>query len=306
MPAMSAFPKGFHHVPKALAQRRWALWLLLTTGCGFKTALDVPGTNPSVSMGGAGSGGLTGSGGAIRAGGAGGDGLTGSGGAIRAGGAGGDGLTGSGGAIRMAGVVGTTGVVGNGGTSGESGGTGSSPPSSGCAMDANHPGYLHCGPWNGYAWATATETDQGSSISPSDFASANGLPFCAKGVLARDDSAVGLLGFNVNQSMNGGSPGTWAVTGKGLKYELSNPGGSPLRIQIQGAKGWPEETWCADISGSSSGSVVWSSFNTMCWAPSGPPGYDGQTPLEKVMLLVPGINGTEQPFNVCLIGLYPY
>ncbi len=276
MPAMSAFPKGFHHVPKALAQCRRALWLLLTTGCGFQTALDVPGTAPSVSMGGAGGGGLISSGGAI--------------------------LTG--------GVVGTAGVVGNGGTSGESGGTGSSPASSGCAMDANHPGYLHCGPWNGYAWALATEPDQGSSISPSNFASASGLPFCARGVLARDDSAVGLLGFNVNQSMNGDvnqSPGTWAVTGKGLKYEVSNPGGSPLRIQIQGAKGWPDETWCADISGSSSsGSVPWSTFNTMCWAPSGPPGYDGQTPLEQVMLLVPGINGTEQPFNVCLIGLYPY
>jgi len=275
MPAISATPQGFHHVPAALAQGRWALWLLLATGCGFKTALDVPRTTLSDSTGGAGAGGLNGSGGAIRTG----------------------------------GVIGTAGVAGNAGTSGESGGTGGSPPSGGCAMDANHPGYLHCGPWDGYAWALATEPDEGSTISPSDFAVADGLPFCANGVLARDDGAVGLLGFNVNQSTNGdpgGWPDTWAVTGNGLRYELSNPGNSPLRIQIQGAKGWPEETWCADISGSSSGSVAWSAFNSMCWAPSHPPGYDSQTPLEKVMLLVPGINGAEQPFNVCLIGLYPY
>ena len=276
MPTLSTTPQGFLHVPEASATRRWALWLLLTTGCGFQTALEVPGTAPSVSTGGVGSGGLTGSGGAI--------------------------LTG--------GVVGTAGVVGNAGTSGESGGTGGSPPSSGCGMDANHPGYLHCGPWNGYAWTLATEPDQGSTISPSNFASASGLPFCAEGVLAREDDAVGLLGFNVNQSLNedtNRSPGTWAVTGKGLKYELSNPGGSPLRIQIQGAQGWPNETWCADISGSNSGSVTWSTFNKDCWTDTPIPSlsYDGQTPLEKVMLLVPGINGNEQPFNVCLIGLYP-
>lgn len=262
MPTMSPTPQGSHQVQEAMAQRRWALWLLLTTGCGLQTALDVPSTNPSVSTGGAGGG-----------------------------------LTGSGGATRTGGVVGTTGVVGNAGTSG------------GCAVDANHPGYLHCGPWNGYAWTLATETDLGSSISPPDFATANGLPFCASGVLARIDSAVGLLGFDVNQSADGnteGSPGTWAVTGKGLKYEVSNPGGSPLRIQIQGAKGYPDETWCADISGSSSGFVAWSTFNKECWFNFASEAYDGQTPLEQVMLLVPGINGTEQQFNVCLIGLYPY
>jgi len=34
--------------------------------------------------------------------------------------------------------------MGTGGTIG----TGGSQPSGGCTMDANHPGYLHCGPWN--------------------------------------------------------------------------------------------------------------------------------------------------------------
>jgi hypothetical protein len=261
MPTRSANPQGFHRVPETMAPRRWALWLLLATGCGFQTPLDVPGTNPSVSTGGAGGGGLTGSGGATRTG----------------------------------GVVGTAG--------------GNAGPSGGCTMDTDHPGYLHCGPWKGYAWTLATDADMGSSISPSDFATADGLPFCAKGVLGRVDSAVGLLGFYVNQSADGdpkGYMGTWAVTGKGLKYEVSNPGGSPLRIQIQGAKGYPSETWCADISGSSSGFVTWATFNKECWFNFASEAYDGQTPLEQVMLLVPGINGREQAFNVCLISLYPY
>ena len=246
-----------------MARHRWALWLLLATGCGLQTPLDVPGTSLSVSTGGTDGGGLTGSGGATRTG----------------------------------GVAGTAGVVGNAGTSG------------GCTMDANHPGYLHCGAWNGYAWTLATDSDQGSSISPADFSTAAGLPFCASGVLAPVDSAVGLLGFYVNQSAGGDPKGwmdTWAVTGKGLGYELSNLGSSPLRIQIKGPLGYPDQTWCADISGSSSGVVTWSTFNKGCWFNFPSEGYDGQTPIEQVMLLVPGSNGRQQAFNVCLIGLYPY
>jgi hypothetical protein len=79
-----------------------------------------------------------------------------------------------------------------------------------------------------------------------------------------------------------------------------------LRIQIQGAKGYPDETWCADISGSSSGFVTWSTFNKECWFNFPSEAYDGQIPLEQVMILVPGINGKKQDFNVCLIRLSPY
>jgi hypothetical protein len=204
--------------------------------------------------------------------------------------------------------VGTGGAAGPGGLTGSGGttGAGGTKASGGCTTDANHPGYLRCDPWHGYAWTLATETEQGSNISPSDFSTAKGLPFCASGVLARLDSAVGLVGFNVNQSANGESPGTWAVTGTGLRYELSNPGGSPLRIQIQGAQGYPSETWCADISGSSSGAITWSTFNQECWFNFPSEAFDGRTPLAQVMLLVPGANGIARTFDVCLMDLYPY
>jgi len=57
MPNTSICLQPRHYVREAMAQRRWALWLLLAPGCGLQTALDVPGTNPSVSTGGAGGGG---------------------------------------------------------------------------------------------------------------------------------------------------------------------------------------------------------------------------------------------------------
>lgn len=256
------------HVRAAVGpHRRMLLLLLLAAGCGMQSSLDVPSEDVS---GAGGSSGLVGSGGA----------------------------TGTGGVVA---------VPGNGGATSSS----ATSRSGDCTTDKDHPGYLHCGPWNGYAWTLTTETDMGSTISPSDFSTASGLPFCASGVLARVDSAVGLVGFNVNQAadadVNGQTVmGTWPFTGTGIHYELSNPGGSPIRIQIQGAKGYPDETWCADISGSTSGTVAWSTFNKECWFNFSWEAYDAQTPLEQVMLLVPGANGVEQTFNVCLISLAPY
>jgi hypothetical protein len=207
-----------------------------------------------------------------------------------------------------AGTQGSAGSAGAGGATGGGGTGGSASSSKGvCTMDAVEPGYLQCGPWKGYAWTIATEPDMGSTISPSDFSSASKLPLCASGRLGRVDSAVGLLGFNVNQASGQDSlEDTWTVTGTGIGYELDNPGASPVRIQIQGAAGYPDETWCAEISGSRSGSVAWSTFSQSCWWPSTGPFFDGQVPLQKVMLLVPGANGVELSFDICLIGLYPY
>jgi len=51
--------------------------------------------------------------------------------------------------------------------------------------------------------------------------------------------------------------------------------------------------------------VAWSTFNKECWFNFSWEAYDGQTPLQQVMLLVPGANGVEQAFNVCLISLSP-
>jgi hypothetical protein len=57
MPPMLASQLRFHHIRGAPAWPRWALWLLLATGCGPQTPLDATGTNSSASESGTGGGG---------------------------------------------------------------------------------------------------------------------------------------------------------------------------------------------------------------------------------------------------------
>jgi hypothetical protein len=94
----------------------------------------------------------------------------------------------------------------------------------------------------------------------------------------------------------------WTPVGSGLAYDVTNSGRSPLRIQIQGAAGWPSEAWCAVITGTS-GTVSWKQFNSSCWDNIGS-FYDG-TPLQSVMLLVPGDMGFSIPFSLCLNSIRP-
>lgn len=168
-------------------RHRWALWLLIATGCGLRTSLDEPGTNLSVSAGGAsgqggggngpsaegtggteavipsdgfggsmgpggntGSGGLPGSGGATRTDSAGSGGLASSGGVTRTGGAGNGGLPGSGGATRTGGVAGTGGILRTGGVVGTGGSLGSGG-SAGRATVSFSNGKAS-GALDGYAW----------------------------------------------------------------------------------------------------------------------------------------------------------
>jgi hypothetical protein len=109
------------------------------------------------------------------------------------------------------------------------------------------------------------------------------------------------LGVNLNQSRSG-PENLWKPDGTGLAYDVTNSGGSPLRIQIQGAAGWPTEAWCAVVSGTS-GKILWNQFNASCWDNLGS-SYDG-TPLQSVMLLVPGNMGSSLPFSLCLNSIRP-
>jgi hypothetical protein len=113
---MSTYPPHVDHVLRALARRRWALWLLLATGCGMRTSLDRPGTASPGTPGGG-----TSSGGAGRQSG-GGNGTSGRGGV-------GGRTVGTGGG---SGNIGTGGLTGRGGTTGAggAGGTGTSTGSS--------------------------------------------------------------------------------------------------------------------------------------------------------------------------------
>ena len=163
-------------------------------------------------------------------------------------------------------------------------------------------GYVTSGPWQGYAWTGTESPSQGTVISPADFSGVtDGGRLCVTGTVGPVWEAVGLLGLNLNQSRSGPQD-LWTPVGSGLAYDVTNNGGTPLRIQIQGAAGWPSEAWCAVITGTS-GTVSWKQFNSSCWDNIGS-FYDG-TPLQSVMLLVPGDMGSSIPFSLCLNSITP-
>ena len=164
-------------------------------------------------------------------------------------------------------------------------------------------GYVTSGTWSGYAWTTTDAS--GTTISPSDFSGlGDGGRLCVKGVVSDQGVAVfAILGINVAQPQNGGSAGVWTPTGSGLVYSLAVNIASSLRITIQGAAGYPNESWCVNITGRS-GEIAWTQFRQYCWATYGS-FYDGKTPLESVMFEVPGTNSTKVNYDFCVGNVGP-
>jgi hypothetical protein len=170
-------------------------------------------------------------------------------------------------------------------------------------------GYITAGAWKGYAW-TATDGVSATTISPANFSTlaADGK-LCVSGTVAgtADYSAVAILGISINQAMGtpAPAPSTWSPTGTGITYGITNTGGSPLRVQLQAAGGSTDATkrWCYTVNGDV-GTPQWSDFNTKCWDHTGAY-YDGATPLESVMVLVPG-DLVGVPYSFCVNALAPH
>ena len=223
-------------------------------------------------------------------------------------------VTGS--AVPTGGVVaGSGGSSGSGGATGTTGGGGSS----GSLMPGfavGDYGYVTAGPWYGWAWNVAETPNLGTTITPlpvnqggPGFSTTTaGSPLCMSGSVAQDLNWGGfaILGINIAQdrTMTFDPSITWAPTGTGVKWQVANTGGSPLRLVIQGPAGYPTQQWCYPIT-SGSGTVRWADFNTKCWGDATTAPYDG-TPLDQVLIQVPGLNTAAQPFNFCLQGVAPY
>jgi hypothetical protein len=185
--------------------------------------------------------------------------------------------------------------------------TTSTPPTTGFFVAAG--GYVTSGTWQGFAW---TGTDSAAStIQPADYSAAlGGGGLCATGTVAgtSDYSAVAMLGINLNQPNEDPTPApaTWTPppSSLGIGFEINNFVGSDLRIQIQAPGGDTNANlrFCAEIS-NGAGTVAWSRFNTACWDGSGT-SYNGTTPLEAIMVLVPGAM-TETAFDFCLQSISP-
>jgi hypothetical protein len=135
---------------EATAGRRWALWLMVATGCSSRSVLNLHATDSSVSSGEAGLGGASGAGGNGETGGS-----VGRGGTPDVGGdSGRGGLASTGGVARTGGTGGTGGVVGSGGTlggaaggssgGGTAGGTGSGVYGLPCTTNRDCPSDTIC------------------------------------------------------------------------------------------------------------------------------------------------------------------
>jgi hypothetical protein len=140
-------------------------------------------------------------------------------------------------------------------------------------------------------------------ITPETF-EACGAPcdLCASGVVAAtaDFSGVALLGFNVAQLESSTTAGTITPAGS-ININVTNAGGSPLRIQLNGAS----TQWCKDISGMTGAiSVPLADFTAECWEGGAMTPYSGGA-VEAIVLLVPGSDTDDTMFDICLNGVTP-
>jgi hypothetical protein len=186
-----------------------------------------------------------------------------------------------------------------GGTSsgGECGGSGS------LAMKAG--GFVVGSGWQGYAW-TAAVPPGSSTVAPADFStcSASMTAVCASGNVAAmsDYSGTGALVVNLNQAEGSSIVGAFTPTGSGVTVNVTNRGGSAVRVQIQAPGGDTDATkrWCAPLTTfGSSVTIPWSAFNTKCWDGSGTT-YTVGTAIQAIMIVVPGTNTAGVSFSFCL------
>ncbi len=221
---------------------------------------------------------------------------------------------GTGGSSSSGGGTGTTGgATGTGGSAGATGGATSSG-GSGTSSD-DEEGYVVNEPWHGYYWTGTEEPSEGSTMTTTGLADAgSGTPVCVEGsvVASSDYTALAMLGVNLNQEMGEDMPlANWEPTGDGILINVSNPGTSTVRVQIQTANGEfdEEERWCYTLSDFDTDvEIPWSYFNTTCWDNEGTfygdqAGGAGLLPLIQIMIVVSSDDAAATPYDFCLNGI---
>ncbi len=205
---------------------------------------------------------------------------------------------------------GSGGTRNTGGTQTTNGGTTASLHSSGT--------YASAGAWHGYIWpaiesGSAYDPNNHTTITPTaaqGFPS-GGPPFCVSGhVPATPNSlAVAMIGMNINQAQTGGATAAqWTVTGTGILVNVSNPGGSPLRLQIQtNETGAIATLWCAMLTVFDQDVIIpWDQFNTQCFNNDSGTYFDESVGISTVMVLVPGTSQAGgYDFNFCVNNMAP-
>ncbi len=232
----------------------------------------------------------------------------GSGGSPGVGGGGGTGNTSSGGNANTGGVSNTGGTAGTGGTSntGGSSNVGDTPP-----------GYWTYEDWGGCVWTGIDEEpDTTTNITPQDFTSQEGGPYCVSGSVHDTYESVALLGFNLAEPAatadctytpvdpDAQGPPSVDLTGSGLAISFNKKVATTLRVQIQGPDGAsdPSDRWCYTIT-DAAGPVFapYDEFNTECWEGGDGDDYNGE-PISAVVFLTPGVDGSNTDFDYCIDG----
>ncbi len=207
---------------------------------------------------------------------------------------------------------GSTGAGGNTGMGGDSGtsknATGGNKGDSGPANDVISDGYITAGPWMGYGF---TATDPGAATITPNCGSGScnppftGSTFCMQGTVTgrADYTGFAMLGWNVNQDPVNNTALTWAVPDSGgVILTVTNPGNTPLRLQLQGTDPHSSaDRWCAPLE---SGKLIpWTSLLTNCWTGGTP--QNALTPgtmIQQAAIIVPGLQ-TDLPFDLCLVDI---
>ncbi len=173
----------------------------------------------------------------------------------------------------------------------------------GSPFDIMPGGYIVAGEWHGFAWTSPGEVP-GTTISPEDYSDFTGeeTELCAAGSLPQDWDAFGLIGLNVNQAHAEGAPlSSWTPTPahNGVYVDIANPGGSMVRLAIEGSGG---RGYCTEISEGGE-TVLWEDLVEDCWTTGGA-AYAGD-PIERAMVLSPGDAREAVTYDFCIKQMYP-
>ncbi len=285
-----------------------------------------------------GSGGNAGSGGSAK-GGSGGN--AGSGGSAKGGSGGGaGGASGGNGGTAAGGTSGGDGGSSAGGTSGSGGTTGGGDRPAGYFYTADWS--VSKVDWHGCVWTgvdCSSDCPAGitavpgstTTITPKDLMSVDdGGPYHVTGTVHNSYDAVALLGFNINEAIDGttdqcaykpnasttdGPPGvSFPSDTKGLAVNWTQGSSTLIRIQIQAQDGATnaEHRWCFNVTDTNGPTYApYDKFNTKCWGKEGDSGnplgtyYDGKTPISAVVFLISGDVATKKSFDFTVNGFAP-
>ncbi|MBN2344667.1 MAG: glycoside hydrolase family 5 protein [Deltaproteobacteria bacterium] len=171
------------------------------------------------------------------------------------------------------------------------------------SFDVMDGGYVVAGPWHGYldTWASGDD----STITPEGFSDALAdADICVEGVIGDmpDWSGTALVTMTINEDEARTEVYSWApedVTNEGIYIDVSNPGGTELRVQIESGA----SKWCAVIKETGGTVILWEDFNQACWNNGG--NYYAGEPIDHVGVLMPGHNTDDRPYSYCIDEMYP-